>query len=993
MLKYIPIVLIVFLLKACHSKNETNFDRFPEGKAKEHQTIEGIKVENPELELTLFGSEPNFANPTNMDIDHKGRVWICEAYNYRNEVNNVPYRKKGDRILILEDTNGDGISDKTKVFYQGEDVNSALGIAVLGNKVIISSSPNALIFTDLNGDDVPDKKEILFKTIGGFQNDHGLHSFVFGPDGMLYFSMGNLGTGLLDKNNQPLKDIYGREINSNKTPFQDGMAIRCNLEGSKFEVLGWNFRNNYELAVDSYGRVWQSDNDDDGVQSNRLNYVLPHGNFGYKDEMTGADWRVPRTNMEDSVYLRHWHQNDPGVVPNLHLTFSGSPTGILIYEGDALPQQYTNRLFLADAGTNELNSFDIVSKSGGYLLKPKNVLDASQKDRWFRPSDICVAPDGSIFVADWYDTGVGGHFVGDLEKGRVYRIAKKGEKFSVPKYNFNDINSLILALQSPNISTRFIAFSALEKLGNRAETVLYQLFLKGKPEFQARALWLLAKLNPKYILEASNSKNENIRATAVRIASKNVIFDSSFFLKMAKDSSFEVKQAVSTSIYRKENFEIWLALTDSYISGDKWYLEALGIAADGFWDHYLSKFLKLKGGNWINDELSKDIVWRSRAKFTPKLLAEIIKKSNTQEAKKYFRAFDLQNGKEKNLALLEMLKANTEYKLLVFKHFDAELIKSNSEFTAILPSLLFEIKNEKDYLEIVSRYEVKEQKEKILSILNKSQNNEIILQAASVLAQLFGIMPIREALAKRPIEENTLIKTISSLGQVDNESITKQLILIFSNKKYSFKIREAAMLAMVGYQSDEKLWDLIKVNKVSKELIPAAKIVMSKTFHSDLKTEFENKFGKPTTNSIPFNVKFLSKKGDAVKGEELFKNYCTTCHVANGQGNDFGPGLSQIGKKLTKESIYNAIINPNQGISFGYEGYTISLKDGSSLQAIITSKTNDAFMLKIPGQSTIISYKKEQVKAVSVMKTSMMPAFSLAEKEYLDLLEYLSALK
>ena len=992
MLKYFPIVLLVLFLNACHSENQTVFDRFPEGKTKEYQTIEGITVQDSELELTLFASEPNFANPTNMDIDHNGRVWICEAYNYRNEVNNVPYRKKGDRILILEDTNGDGISDKTKVFYQGEDVNSALGIAVIGNKIIVSSSPNVLIFTDLNGDDVPDKKEILFKTIGGFQSDHGLHSFVFGPDGMLYFNMGNFGIGLLDKNNQPLKDIYGREINSNKTPFQDGMALRCNLEGTKFEVLGWNFRNNYELAIDSYGRVWQSDNDDDGVRSNRLNYVLPHGNFGYKDEMTGADWRVSRTNMEDSVYLQHWHQNDPGVIPNLHQTFAGSPTGILIYEGDALPQNYTNRLFLADAGTNELNSFQIVSKSGGYALNPRNVLDASQKDRWFRPSDICVAPDGSIFVADWYDTGVGGHFIGDLEKGRVYRLAKKGNKFSVPKYNFNDVNSLILAIQSPNISTRYMAYSGLQKLGNRAENVLNQLFLKGKPEFQARALWLLSKLNSKYILEASNSKNENIRATAVRIASKNSIFDSSFFLKMAKDPSFEVKKAVLTSIYRKENSEIWLALTDSYISGDKWYLEALGIAADGFWDQYLNKFLNLKGENWINDEKIKDIVWRSRAKFTSKLLAKIIKKSNSQEAKKYFRAFDFQNKKEKNIALLEMLKANTENKVLVFKHFDAELIKSNSEFTKILPSLLLEMKNEKDYLEIVSKYEVKEQKEKVLSILNSNQNEEIVLQAANVLVQLFGIMPIREALAKRPIEENTLIKTISLLGKVDNEAVTKQLILIFSSKKYSFKIREAAMLAMVGYQSDEKLWDLIKVNKVSKELIPAAKIVMSKTFHSDLKTEFEYKFGKPATNSIPNNVKFLSKKGDPVKGKVLFTSYCTTCHVVNGQGNDFGPGLSQIGKKLTKESIYNAIINPNQGISFGYEGHTILLKDGSSLQAIITSKTNDVYMLKIPGQSSIIIYKKDQVKSVSEMKTSMMPAFSLPEKEYLDLLEYLSGL-
>ena len=101
-------------------------------------------------------------NPTNIDVDARGRVWVCEAYNYRNEFNpKNPVKKEGDRILILEDTDGDGKADKQKIFYQGTDVNAALGICVLGNKVIISSRPNVLIFTDENGDDKPDKKEIL----------------------------------------------------------------------------------------------------------------------------------------------------------------------------------------------------------------------------------------------------------------------------------------------------------------------------------------------------------------------------------------------------------------------------------------------------------------------------------------------------------------------------------------------------------------------------------------------------------------------------------------------------------------------------------------------------------------------------------------------------------------------------------------------------------------------------------------------------------------
>ena len=72
------------------------------------------------------------------------------------------------------------------------------------------------------------------------------------------------------------------------------------------------FRNNYEVCVDSFGAIWQSDNDDDGNQSVRINSILEFGNYGYRDEVTGAGWKQQRTNMEATVPQQHWHQNDPG---------------------------------------------------------------------------------------------------------------------------------------------------------------------------------------------------------------------------------------------------------------------------------------------------------------------------------------------------------------------------------------------------------------------------------------------------------------------------------------------------------------------------------------------------------------------------------------------------------------------------------------------------------------------------------------------------------
>ena len=99
-------------------------------------------------------------------------------------------------------------------------------------------------------------------------------------------------------------------------------------------------------------QVWQSDNDDDGNRGVRINYVMEFGNYGYRDEMTGAGWRSNRVGIEKEIPRRHWHLNDPGVVPNLLLTGAGSPTGITVYEGRLLPKIFWDQVIHCDAGPN-----------------------------------------------------------------------------------------------------------------------------------------------------------------------------------------------------------------------------------------------------------------------------------------------------------------------------------------------------------------------------------------------------------------------------------------------------------------------------------------------------------------------------------------------------------------------------------------------------------------------------------------------------------------
>ncbi len=135
-------------------------------------------------QVTVWAESPDLYNPTNIDVDEKGRIWVTEAVNYRN-FNNTPehhlHFEKGDRVMILEDTDGDGVSDTSKVFVEDEDLVAPLGIAVVGNKVFVSCSPNLFVYTDENGDDIPDKRETFLTGFGGHNHDHGLHSWSLVP--------------------------------------------------------------------------------------------------------------------------------------------------------------------------------------------------------------------------------------------------------------------------------------------------------------------------------------------------------------------------------------------------------------------------------------------------------------------------------------------------------------------------------------------------------------------------------------------------------------------------------------------------------------------------------------------------------------------------------------------------------------------------------------------------------------------------------------------
>lgn len=633
-------------------------DDSPSGQQRDpSNAIDGIEIGDG-LAATLSASEPLLRSLTNLDVDDRGRVWVCDVMNYRR---NNGSRPEGDRILILEDTDADGVMDKHTVYYQGRDIDSAMGICVLGNQVIVTASPHVFRFTDTDGDDKPDKKEVMFSETGDAQHDHSGHSFLFGPDGKLYWNFGNTGKQVKTGDGETVVDIHGRAVVDDGKPLYGGMPFRCDLDGSNFEVLAHNFRNNWETTVDSFGSLWQSDNDDDGNRGTRINFVMEQGNYGYRDEITGAGWRDKRINMESEIPLQHWHLNDPGVVPNMLQTGAGSPCGICVYEGRLLPERFWDQVIHCDPGPNMVRAYPAKPDGAGYSATIEPLMSGTI-DKWFRPADVCVAPDGSLFVTDWYDPGVGGHRQGDSDRGRLFRIAPPGSKYEVPKIDFSNAAGCVKALRNPNLAVRYKAWMALHKMGADAEPELLKLYADPNPRLQARALWLLGKIEGRtkhYIEKASVDKNPDIRITAIRLAKQMGMSPSEVCGGMASDDSAAVRRELALALRFDESDSmpgVWSELAAQHDGKDRWYLEALGIGSDERPGECYEAWMERIESRW-DTPAGRDIVWRVRADRAADAIVSIIGDPNLplKETDRYFRSLEYHDPKVRTAALKRLL--------------------------------------------------------------------------------------------------------------------------------------------------------------------------------------------------------------------------------------------------------------------------------------------------------------------------------------------------
>lgn len=1012
---YFARFLFVFILlgEACgpttDSKTTVSYDTLDEkSKRLPENAVAGMKMADG-LEAQLFAHEPMVVNPTNLHVDERGRVWVCEAINYRPEHNpENPVRKEGDRIVILEDTDGDGKADSNKVFYQGNDINAALGIWAAGNRAIVSCSPYVFVLTDTNGDDRADQKDTLFAGLGGLQSDHAVHAFSFGPDGKFYFNYGNNGSQLEDKQGKPILEQTGIPITNKGTPYRQGMVFRCNPDGSAVEVLGHNFRNNYEVATDAFGVMWQSDNDDDGNKGVRINYVMDYGNFGYTDEITGAGWQTRRINMEAEIPRRHWHQDDPGVIPNLLFTGSGSPCGMMVYEGDLLPAPFQGQMIHCEAGHQVVRAYPVTPDGAGYQGNTVNLMKS--QDEWFRPSDACAAPDGSVFVADWYDPAVGGHKFGDPERGRIYRITAKGKTAYRPQpVPLNNLEECAAALGNANLSVRMLAWNKLHAAGDGAVAALEKIWNGKDVRQRARALWLLGKIPgkaPQYISLALKDSDENIRATALRLARQSDKGQLATYAQaVAADPAAAVRREAALGlryVNTPESAAAWADLAAQYNGKDRWYLEALGIGSDLHPDACFDAW-HTKYPDAANTPAGQDIVWRSRSKQALVLTDKIIRNPETPlpQIKRFFRAIHFHADAQKNQLLAALLEAEHPLRdsvsTYVLLEIDPVFAQKNPQVRKAASRVLPALKGKAEYLEIIRRLDLKDQNAALFDMAVHQDHSGLRNEAANLLVKQGGLpLVIRQLGQGTETETIQLLKTLEGVNNPKLFALYEQYLTAPNTPP---ALRRAAMDALrSNWDGEQRLLQLAETKKLPEGFANQALVQLSGVWDTKVRQKARKlleAMGQGSGKPIPPVAILEGKSGSAVSGKMVFGTYCSICHQVKGEGTNFGPALDEIGTKLAKEGLYKSILYPSSGINFGYEGYALKLKDGSQVMGIIESRTATEITMRLNGGSKR-TISVQDVTGEEGLQNSLMPEGlhqAMSEQELVDLVEYLATLK
>ncbi len=942
-----------------------------------------------DLSVELVASEPQVAQPTHISFDERGRMWVSQFRQYpypagvkmisrdkyyRGQYDRVPpapprHDRGADIISVHEDTDGDGVFDSHRNVLEGLNMANS---AVRGHGGIwVMHSPYLLFYPDADGDDVPDRDPEVRLAGFGLEDTHSAaNGLVWGPDGWLYGAQGSTITSRVTRPGIDPPDFPG-------VYHENCMVWRYHPKTKVYEIFAEGGGNIFGLEFDAQGRLYSGHN---GGETRGWHYI-PGGLFLKQGVDPGKFG--PQTNAYAFGYLDQMKSLHP--VPRFsHAT--------ILAEGTAIPERYLGRFLGGDPLARKIVVAERYAR-GSTFETSDSATALSGADPAFRPVFMTNAPDGSVYVADFYEEFIahGQNYQGQLDPstGRIYRLRGK----DAPLNRDVDLSrkstaQLIGTLAHPNRWHRHTAVRLLAERRDPAAVAPLQDLLRQPTEHPALeslwALYQLGALTPDVAVNGLEHSQPAVRAWTIRLLGEGKALPADLgevIVKLAaREPDAEVRAQVAATALRLPAPQA-LSLTSAILRRD----------ADGE-DPYIPLLC------WWSIE-------KHCAKAADAVLAMIPWESKlAQQAilPRIMRRYATTSARQDLLICAKLLAAapSSEHRQRLVNGFE-EALKGRTPPT--LPEELVAALAKSGLASRYLRARMGDQ-EAIGEALKLAGDEQGKPDERLMCIRLFGEV-------KLPDSVPVLLKVVHGAKDLEMRKAALTSLLKYDAPVIGEDVARSYATMPVGLQAaaqtlltSRPAWilsflRLIENDAVSREGIPAATATLLRQ-HPDPATASLAQRIFTATTAIPkpqhqadqerIRQLLAAAPGDPYKGEATYMQRCSACHALFHKGGKIGPDLTPY-QRNDLGTMLTSILDPSAEIREGFLNQVITTTDGRALSGFVTDQDGSVIVLRgLDGQD--VSIPRAEVHEIKAAPTSLMPEgllTALSDQELRDFFAYL----
>ena len=998
-----PSILVTFLTILataipCKLQAQRNLTDIP--KPDTTAELEAMQVDDAAA-LNLYASDPDISKPIQMNFDSSGGLWVASSEVY-------PQIKPGeianDKIIVLRDTNGDGVADQRTIFADGLLIPTGVAPDSPHSAYVVDST-RLLYLEDTDGDGKADKRRVVLSGFGTEDTHHLVHTLRIGPDGCLYF-------------NQSIY-IHSHVITPYGTRHLDGGGIwRYRPSTGQLEIFSKGLVNAWGHVFDARGESFATD----GAGSGGLNYVFP-----------------------DSVFV-----TSPGAKRWLNGLNPGSPKhcGLEILSGTHVPPEWVGDFVTNDFRSHRVCRFTTQPNGSSYISRQQPEILTTQRVA-FRPIDAAMGPDGALYIADWYNPIIQHGEVDfrderrDRTHGRIWRVSFPGRAPDPwPDFASANVNELLNLLRDAALPVRQFAREELWKRadqdptgvlaayrkwtmqdpGDRALELFWFYEVLGLPVgddllamFQAadpadwrtmlRSVWR-SRLNeapekPQAALSQPLAALLNrilAERDDPRLLLEAVVCAGQLDASLAPQALDTVLRASQQADDPCLNFALWQSLR----SLDATYPDQSILASRKDWKGNLTELASAITAiaNANAAEIAVELIESSDSEDQTlnELVAAVAVAGDANQLGRTFRAMVKQNPAAISMARVKPLLDRTQRDRTVPTNVGSALIELFQQSTPDPEGKRLQV-----VAKIANVWKVKELESALLTALASTQGptqQKIIdtlaaydsQQVRKVLAELAKspeagkrVAATRAIASRRPRAAIPMIMKLLQDNQT-SEAASAMVVSMLSRKDLPSALTQAIQKTALPTDVARSLLRDVRVSGGQAELEKAIRKA----------GQLEQAKWKLTPDLQKLLITEMRNNGSASRGQEIYRRkslQCINCHAIGNAGGVVGPNLISLGGSSQPDYIVEALLNPSAKLKEGFTTLTVLTDEGEIINGISLGKNGDGLRLRLAdGKEVQIALDAiEQTKpGKSLMPEGLLD--SLPQQELVDLLTFMSAL-